>query len=395
MRICIVVDDYMPHSTKIAAKMMHDLAKGFLTLGHKVVVVTPGPELNKPYEITDLDGVRIYRFRSGQIKNVSKIKRAINESLLSWRAWRSLRKIFNEESNELILYYSPSIFWGPLISKLKKLWKARSYLVLRDFFPQWAIDNGLLGKNSIITKYFRFFESLNYHSADRIGIQSPKNLEWFQTQFARKKGTEVLYNWAENSSNNSKTNFKTYRSTLGLDGKVVFFYGGNIGHAQDMSNIVRLAENLKEYPKAHFLLIGNGDEVELVRDGVQRKSLNNLTLLDPVSQDEFKRILAEFDIGLFSLHKNHQTHNFPGKVLGYMVEGMPILGCVNPGNDLKDVIENAKAGFVSVSGEDSLLKENAIRLMDESLRNSMGLNAKKLLKDRFSISSAMSQILSV
>ncbi|TGL98122.1 glycosyltransferase WbuB [Leptospira barantonii] len=395
MRICIVVDDYMPHSTKIAAKMMHDLAKGFLTLGHKVVVVTPGPELNKPYEITDLDGVRIYRFRSGQIKNVSKIKRAINESLLSWRAWRALRKIFNEESNELILYYSPSIFWGPLINKLKKLWKARSYLVLRDFFPQWAIDNGLLGKNSLITKYFKFFESLNYRSADRIGIQSPKNLEWFQTQFARRKGTEVLYNWAENSSNNSKTNFKSYRSTLGLDGKVVFFYGGNIGHAQDMSNIVRLAENVKEYPKAHFLLIGSGDEVELVRDSVQRKSLNNLTLLDPVSQDEFKRILAEFDIGLFSLHKNHQTHNFPGKVLGYMVEGMPILGCVNPGNDLKDVIENAKAGFVSVSGEDSLLKENAIRLMDESLRNSMGLNAKKLLEDRFSISSAMSQILDV
>lgn len=385
----------MPHSTKIAAKMMHDLAKGFLTLGHKVVVVTPGPELNKPYEITDLDGVRIYRFRSGQIKNVSKIKRAINESLLSWRAWRALRKIFNEESNELILYYSPSIFWGPLINKLKKLWKARSYLVLRDFFPQWAIDNGLLGKNSLITKYFKFFESLNYRSADRIGIQSPKNLEWFQTQFARRKGTEVLYNWAENSSNNSKTNFKSYRSTLGLDGKVVFFYGGNIGHAQDMSNIVRLAENVKEYPKAHFLLIGSGDEVELVRDSVQRKSLNNLTLLDPVSQDEFKRILAEFDIGLFSLHKNHQTHNFPGKVLGYMVEGMPILGCVNPGNDLKDVIENAKAGFVSVSGEDSLLKENAIRLMDESLRNSMGLNAKKLLEDRFSISSAMSQILDV
>ncbi|MGJ4751304.1 glycosyltransferase family 4 protein [Leptospira kmetyi] len=395
MRICIVVDDYMPHSTKIAAKMMHDLAKGFLSLGHQVVVVTPGPELSDPYKITDLDGIKIYRFRSGQIKNVSKIKRAINESLLSWRAWRSLRNVFSKESNELILYYSPSIFWGPLVKKLKKLWKARSYLVLRDFFPQWAIDNGLLGKNSFITHYFRFFESINYEAADRIGIQSPKNLEWFQTRFARNKGTEVLYNWAENSPNDSVKTNQSYRSKLGLEGKVVFFYGGNIGHAQDMGNILRLAENLKGNKNAHFLLIGNGDEVELVREGIRRSSLNNLTLLGPVPQDEFKRILEEFDIGLFSLHKNHQTHNFPGKVLGYMVQAMPILGCVNPGNDLKEVIETAGAGFVSISGEDSLLKDNAIRLMDDSLRKKMGLNAKKLLEDRFSVSSAISQILKV
>ena len=33
--------------------------------------------------------------------------------------------------------------------------------------------------------------------------------------------------------------FYSHRKSLGLENKVVYFYGGNIGHAQDMLNIVR------------------------------------------------------------------------------------------------------------------------------------------------------------
>ncbi|RHX78249.1 glycosyltransferase family 4 protein [Leptospira yasudae] len=391
MKICIIVDDYLPGSTKVAAKMMHDLGKGFLACGHEVTVITPGPELNSSYQRSVLDGIKVYRFASGQIKNVSKIKRAINESLLSYRAWRVLRKIFDREKNDLIVYYSPSIFWGMLVRKLKRKWNASSYLILRDFFPQWAIDNGLIGKKSFITKYFRIFERINYDAADTIGIQSPRNVDWFKNEFPQVRNIEVLFNWAENSP--IQLSDYPYRRSLGLQNKVIFFYGGNIGHAQDMSNILRLAKSMKGFTNAHFVLIGNGDEIELVKRKITQDSLTNLTLLDPVPQEEFKKMLAEFDIGLFTLHKEHQTHNFPGKVLGYMVQGMPILGCVNPGNDLKEIIEEADAGLVTVSGDDETFKENAIRLLDLNVRRSMGENAKTLLEDRFSVSSAVTKIL--
>ena len=175
--------------------------------------------------------------------------------------------------------------------------------------------------------------------------------------------------------------------------KIVFFYGGNIGHAQDMKNILILARNLINYTEAHFVLVGAGDEVELVRETILKESLTNLTLLEPVTQEEFKKMLSEFDVGLFSLHKDHSTHNFPGKVLGYMVQSMPILGCVNPGNDLKVVVEEANAGFVTISGEYICMKENAMKLLNKTIRNEMGANAKKLLKEKFSISVASEQII--
>lgn len=391
MKICIIVDDYLPLSIKVAAKMMHELAVELNAMGHAVTVITPSTEIQKSYEFSSLDEIQIIRFKSGSIKNTGKIKRAINESLLSFRAWWYLKNFFLKEKQDFIVYYSPSIFWGLLVRKLKRLWNAQSFLILRDFFPQWVVDNGMLKEKSIITRYFRLFERINYNSADKIGIQSPANIREFQKYHGMKYKIELLYNWASDIPQTTEN--YPYRKKLGIENKTVFFYGGNIGHAQDMENILKLAKGLLRYQDAHFVLIGAGDEVELVKQRMKDYSLTNMDLLDPVGQDEFKKIIAEFDIGLFSLHKKHTTHNFPGKVLGYMVQGMPILGCVNPDNDLREVIEQANAGYVSISGDEESILKNAISLLDSEIRKEKGLNSKKLLKGKFSISAACKTIL--
>lgn len=394
MKICFIIDDYLPDSIKIGAKMMHELGVEFVKRGYEVTVITPHTELKNRYSIAELDGVQICYFRSGAVKNVGKVQRAINETLLSHNAWKVCKNHFKQNHHDLIIYYSPSIFWGPLVNKLKKLWVVPSYLILRDFFPQWVIDNGMLKEHSAVTKYFRYFEKLSYQAADTIAIQSPKNLEWFDRTVHTGKHLDLLYNWAANEPVTFEE--KYYRKKYGLEDKVVFFYGGNIGHAQDMMNIVRLAKNLRDEKEAHFVLVGKGDEVELVRAAIEQHHLDNMTLLPPVSQNEFKLMLAEFDIGLFSLNKDHTTHNFPGKLLGYMVQEKPILGSINPDNDLKPVVETANAGFVSVNGEDDLLKANAMKLLhDEALRKQMGKDAKQLLQDLFSVESAADKMLSV
>ena len=105
-------------------------------------------------------------------------------------------------------------------------------------------------------------------------------------------------------------------------------------------------------------------------------------------------MLSEFDVGMFSLNKDHTTFNFPGKVLGYLVQGIPVLGSVNKGNDLQEIIHNAEAGFVSLAGDDKALEKNAIKLLELSERLRVGKNAKKLLHDKFSLQYAYQTILS-
>jgi len=392
MKICLVVDDYMPNSIKVAAKMMHDLAVNLIEKGHEVSVITPSSSQKEKLDIILLDNVKIYKFKSGEIKNVSKVKRAINESLLSFRAWNSCQKHLKNDKHDLIIYYSPSIFFGPLINKLKNLWGAHSYLILRDLFPQWVIDNNMLKESSLITKYFRFFEQINYKNANTIGLMSQENLNWFNKKNHKyKNNTELLYNWSSNIPNKIKSN---YRETLNLEEKIIFFYGGNMGHAQDMINLTKLAKRLSSIEKVHFLFAGTGDEVPLIEEYINKNNLSNITLIDSINQDEFKKLLSEIDIGLFTLNYNHKTHNFPGKLLGYMCESKPILGSINPNNDLKEIIEDNNAGYVSVNGEDEKLYENAIKLLDIKRRKELGVNSNHLLNSYFSVEAVIEKILS-
>ncbi|MEZ8287555.1 glycosyltransferase WbuB [Vibrio splendidus] len=396
MRLALIIDDYLPHSTRVGAKMMHELALELIEQGHEITVITPHFDKNEPTLIEDLlDGVVVWRFLSGQVKDVPKVKRAINETLLSHKAWSVIQGKVDKDTFDGVVYYSPSIFFGSLVAKIKKRCQCNSYLVLRDFFPQWAIDSGLMKEGSLIERYFRFFESASYRQADTIGVMSEKNLEIFNSNTAKQYPTTILRNWANLSSHGLSDKASSLRERLGLSDEVIYFYGGNIGHAQDMANLMRLAKSMQCFDKAHFLFLGKGDEVKLVNGLMKEWDLTNCSYLPSVSQDEFKDILAQVDVGLFSLSAQHSAHNFPGKLLGYMVQSLPILGSVNNGNDLMDLVNANHAGLISVNGDDDVFFENASKLQnDAELRRSIGVTGYKLLKKEFAVGNIADSIVS-
>jgi len=391
MKILIVVVNYLP-STMSSAKLIYDLATELHRQGHEPIVLAPDNNLPDRIQVSREDGITVVRVRSGRIKNASKYIRTINEAMLSSTLWRKGKKFFYENPCDLIICYSPSIFFGALVRKLKKLYNCGSYLIMRDIFPQWALDMGLL-KPGAIFNYFKRKELQNYEAADIIGIQSPGNFHYYnENGLSKKYRLEVLYNWVTLSEEHVE--FKNIRKRLSLEDKVVFFYGGNIGIAQDMDNIVRLAERLTGEPRAFFLLVGDGSEVDRLRKLIAEKKLTNILLLDAVDQFEYLGMLSEFDIGLITLDQKLKTHNFPGKMLGYMYNSMPILASVNPDNDLTVLFDTIQAGLVCINGEDDKLTEYALRLVqDAELRKELGYNSRKLLETTFSVGQAASQIL--
>jgi len=394
MNLLIVIDDYLPNSTRVSAKMMHELALWLQDNGHKVVILTPCSEgqersLNK----TTHDGVEVWRFKSGPIKDISRVKRLINESLLSFKGWRAIKSEIKQQSFDGVVYYSPSIFFGSLVSKAKKVADCKSYLILRDLFPQWAIDEGIVGKYSPITLYLKFFEKLNYKAADTIGLMSEKNIKVFNSLHPSYTNTQVLPNWVSNTK--QLDNQPYWRDRLNLHNKVIFLYGGNIGKAQDMPNLMRLAKSMLEHEQGHFLFVGQGESYTEVEEFIKENCLSNVTLLPSISQDAFKHLLLEVDIGLFSLAKNHTAHNFPGKILGYIANSLPILGSVNVGNELKSIITESNSGFVFENGEDDALLKAAVQLLQsKELRDSCGRNAKTLLDSHFSLKATANKVIS-
>lgn len=394
MRLALLIDDYLPDSTRVGAKMFHELAVYLQQQGHYVTVITPECNQTDTLVCGELDGINVWRFKSGEIKNIGKIKRAINESMLSLRAWWAVQEKIKKDTFDGVIYYSPSIFWGVLVRWLCRRCHCSAYLVLRDLFPRWAIDAGMIGERSLITRYFRFFERLSYRQAKMIGLMSDENIKVFKEE-GNHYPTEVLRNWAALTPvKQLPADYLPLRQRLKLQDKVIFFYGGNIGHAQDMANLMRLTKAMSNHPQAHFLYVGQGDEVELINKMAKEWSLSNFTYLSSVNQNEFKLILTEIDVGLFSLSADHTSHNFPGKLLGYMVQNIPILGSVNQGNDLMELINTNRAGIIRVNGDDVGLYEAAESLLkDDSFRQRLGRQANELLHREFSVSTAAEVIL--
>ena len=379
-------------STKSSAKLMYDLGQDLLLKGHEVSIITVCEDIDEKIQISIEDGVNVVRVKSGKIDGANRYIRALNEIRLSSSIWKNGKDFFNNNTCELVIWYSPSIFFGSLIKKIKKKNNCFSYLILRDIFPQWALDTGIL-KKGIIFNFFKKVEIVQYDNADIIGVQSPDNLIYFKNNnLYDKYKTEVLYNWTSLvNTENLKTDF---RLKLGLQNKVVFFYGGNIGQAQDLQNIIRLASRIQNETSAHFLIVGDGTESIKLKKIISELQLTNITILKSVDQSTYFAMLSEFDVGLISLERNFRTSNFPGKMLGYMQYSKPILASINPGNDLKTILLDNNAGLVSTNGDDDLLVTNCLYLIQNpDARNTIGNNGYNLLKNIFSVNNASSQIL--
>lgn len=392
MKIFLVVVYYLP-SPKSSATLIHDLGQELVSQGHSVSIITVSETLDSPYSCSFENGLEILRIKTGKIDGANLIVRFFNELLLSYAILYKGRNFFNNRKCDLILWYSPSIFFSYLIKKLKNKYKCSAYLILRDIFPQWALDTGVLRKG-IVYNLLHYFERQQYKYADIIGVQSPNNLLYFHDKkLTDRKKIEVLYNWISLENRNlSKTR---YREIFNLSGKIVFFYGGNIGVAQDLDNIVNLAKRLTSYDQARVLLVGEGSEVNRLKKLIMELDLRNIIISHSVSQDEYFAMLAEFDVGLISLDRKFKTHNFPGKMLGYMYCSKPILASINEGNDLQNIIEDYSIGLTSINGDDEKFYSNALKFItDDELRRLQGANGNMLLHKLFSVRSAANQILS-
>jgi len=296
-----------------------------------------------------------------------------------------------------VINHAPTIFFGGAACLLRRN-GAKVHLIQRDFFPQWAIESNLIKGNSVLAKYLKIIEQINYRSSDVIWLQSPKNFEVFDRLAPQQKyKCQLLYNWtSENKLFSGSGAGEDYINSLGLSGKTVFFYGGNMGHAQHLTQIVQLAEWFKnrKVTNSHFLFVGSGHEAEKLDDYCKSKKLDNVTFRPAVNQELYSQLLEVVDVGLISLHPTQTAHNFPGKLLGYMEAGLPIIGCVNPGNDVAELYNESNAGVISDEGLSHWFLDRALQIAScAETRRAMGVNSRELLGSLFSVEVAARKLM--
>ena len=374
------------------AVQVFDLAEGFACLGHNVTVITATPGIGRTPEVEQLGRVRVIRFPAFKSKDVNLIWRALAEILTPvGLAWSILRNSPLEDSYDGIVWYSPTIFLGALIHLLKLKFSCRAYLILRDIFPDWAIHTGVM-KRGIVYFLFKGFEAYQYRLADCIGVQAPGNLEYLR-RWCRppRREVEVLHNWLSHSGNETSS---LQISKTKLAGRKIFVYAGNMGAAQGIEILFELAKKMSSDPNFGFLFVGRGSVFEKYRCNPEFDGLENLLMKDFIPSNQIPDLYQQCFAGLLALDPRHTTHNIPGKFLSYMASGLPVLGNVNSGNDLIDIVAQNSVGTIIEDGSlDSLVK--AIRDIDISMkykREDIRNNCFSLAKEIFSTGRAVEQI---
>ncbi len=392
MHFLIVADSFPPSKNSTAVQIRH-LSQEFFNQGHKVTLFIPTPDIKKSFEIKKLDFARVIYIRVPFLKSPRNTIRAIAEILMPFLMIITIKKnnLFNFNIDGL-LWYSPSIFHGRLIKHLKKKNIFKSYLIIRDIFPEWALDLKLMNKN-IIYYFFRSVANYQYSQADLIGVQSPGNLKYFENNSSSSNANiEVLNNWLLSDIKNKKCSISIDNTEL--KGRKIFVYAGNMGIAQGMDILIDLAISLNHNTNIGFVFVGRGASMEALQNKVKKSNISNVLFYGEIDPDEIPLLYEQCSVGLISLDLRHKSHNIPGKFLSYMQSGLPILASVNPGNDLIDIVNTKNVGLISSDGNTKNLIKNAnkiVSILDEG--SDLSENCKEIFQSSYNATKAVHQII--
>ena len=392
MRIVLVADVFPPFRSS-GAVQLRDLSREFVRQGHEVTVMVASPELPLSWRMEVANGVRILRLRTPKTKDVSYFRRTLGELAMPFAMLRNLKRSpYAHETWDAVVWYSPTIFLGPLAKALKSRSGCPGYLIIRDIFPEWALDMGLMGRG-LPYRFFRAVARYQYAAADVIGVQTPGNLAYFSpTSLAGTAKLEVLHNWLSESPDIS-CSIKV--ANTHLRGRKIFVYAGNMGIAQGMGILLELAAHLKHRTDIGFIFVGRGSDAPRLRDDAETRKLDNVIFYDEIDPDEIAGLYCQCHIGLVALDPRHKTHNIPGKFLSYMQSSLPVLACVNEGNDLVELIENRSVGKACTDSSALTLSRLAVELLAQiDSDKQIQTRCKSLANSMFSTTVAVKKITS-
>jgi glycosyltransferase involved in cell wall biosynthesis len=392
MKIAIITDSFPPLANSGAVQVM-DLALEFTRQGNQVTVITPSSEIIVNFLIDSIENMQIIRLKSPKIRDVSYIRRVIGEFLMPFTMIYNLKRSSVSISQfDGVITYAPSIFLGPVANKIKKNSQCKNYLIIRDVFPQWAVDLGLISHNRAPYFFFKLVEKNLYSTADIIGIQTLANMPYFQKEVSGNVTIEVLQNWLSKEEKGvSYCSIKVNNTKL--KGRTIFVYAGNMGDAQGLEIFIDIANKFSSNSKLGFLFVGRGSAVKRLRMDAEKRKLDNILFYNEINPKEIPALYEQCSYGIISLDKRHKTHNIPGKFLSYMRSGLPVLAVINKNNDLEKIIKENGVGRVVTDHSVNLLVGIVNELLDNSFNDeNMKKRCQKLHKKLFSTEKVTKQI---
>lgn len=334
-----------------------DLINELTKIGNEVTVVTPlERRYNKPTNIEIQGKVRVLRVKMGNIQKTNIVEKGISTILLESKLISAIKMYLKDEKFDLVIYSTPPITFEKVIRYAKEELGAKSYLLLKDIFPQNAVDIGMIKNNSFLYNYFRKKEEKLYKLSDYIGCMSQQNVNYLisNNNYIDKNKVEVSPNCIKPLAFSEiiASEKSDIREKYGISGdKKVIIYGGNLGKPQGIDFLIKVLESNLNNEDIFWLIIGGGTEYDKLYNWINSNRAENIKLYSMLPKSEYDNLVKSCDIGLILLDYRFTIPNFPSRVLSYMEAGIPVLAATDKNTDFGDVIEKGGFGRWTASGD--------------------------------------------
>lgn len=368
-----------------------DLLRKFRDEGHQVSVVCPTERREKQStSLTKEEGTSILKVKAFNIQKTNVFEKGIATLLIEYQYLSAIKKYFSDTKFDLILYSTPPITFSKVITYIKKRDNAYSYLLLKDIFPQNAIDMKMMKEKGFLHKMFLKKEKYLYQISDTIGCMSPANVDFVLNHNPEipKSKVEVNPNSIEPiafvQTHEERVKIRL-QYQLPLDKKILI-YGGNLGIPQGVEFLLKTMETCSS-KDVFFLIVGSGTQYSLIQKWFLVNKPTNAKLVSGLPKNEYDALLQACDVGLLFLNKNFTIPNFPSRLLSYLEMKIPVIAATDKATDVGKVIEKNKCGFAAYSGDINEMNQKIIQMVLQSPEefNRMRENAYKLLLDSYTV----------
>lgn len=352
----------MPRFSDITVRGIYqDLIRKMRDEGHDVCVVTSHQRsLGLPTELIQKDGIRILGVKTLNLQKTNIIEKGIGQVLLECQFKKAIKKHLNGTYFDLILYTTPPITFTNVVKFLKKINpNAISYLLLKDIFPQNAVDIGMMsttGLRGVLYKYFRKKEKKLYGISDYIGCMSQANVNYVlaNNPEVSPNKVELAPNsiellpessvYVDQKKQHAKKDDMRLKYCLPPD-KPIFIYGGNLGRPQGIPFLIDCLNENAEREDCFFLIIGSGTELPRLKQWYAEKHPKNLKVMDGLPTAEYDELVRTCDVGMIFLDHRFTIPNFPSRLLSYLENKIPVLCATDPNTDIGRIAEDNGFGF--------------------------------------------------
>ena len=368
-----------------------DLMRKFASEGHHVHIATPLQRRTKlNTHIINNKNVHILGIQTLNVTKTNAIEQGIGQVLLEYQFINAIKKFFGNTHFDLILYSTPPITFTNVIKYLKqKNPTAVTYLLLKDIFPQNAIDLGMLTKRGIkgvLYSFFRKKEKELYRISNYIGCMSPANVKYIlehNLQIATDK-VEIAPNSCDLIPIKKNDKNKILEKYGLPKNKIIFIYGGNLGKPQGVPFLIECLKANANHPRCHFVIIGNGTEHNKLSLWIKMNNPQSVSLYQSLPREEYNQLVNACDVGLIFLDFRFTIPNYPSRLLSYITQHKPIIAVTDPNSDVGFIAE--KHGFGLWCPSNSLdAFNNTIEKMVQSDLLEMGGKAFEFYQNNYTI----------